>query len=92
MTRNIGNSRTRNEAILMDIRDGSSKTSGWEPRSRNEALLMDIRDKEDGGSGGSTPVATSETAGIVKPDGTTIAVDENGVISLAIENADSTEY
>lgn len=32
-----------------------------------------------------TPIATTETAGKVKPDGTTISVDENGVISSAAE-------
>lgn len=33
-----------------------------------------------GGGGGDVPVATTETAGIVKPDGTTITVDPDGTI------------
>ena len=31
-----------------------------------------------------TPVATASTAGLVKPDGETITIDENGVISAVI--------
>ena len=34
----------------------------------------------EGGGGGSAPVATTETAGIVRPDGTTITVDSDGTI------------
>ena len=33
-----------------------------------------------GGGGGDVPVATTETAGIVKPDGTTVTVDADGTI------------
>lgn len=48
----------------------------------------DLTDKPDIPS--QIPVASSETAGIVKPDGETILVDENGKISAAVKAAIAT--
>ena len=48
----------------------------------------DLSDKPD--IAASVAIATTETAGIVKPDGDTILVDENGVISAAVRVAIAT--
>ena len=81
--------RNRLEVILMDIRDGKSTSLG-KPWNRLEAILMQIRD--NGGAGGTAAVATDSRAGLVRPDGTTLTVDGNGVLSLAVENADEVSY
>jgi len=36
--------------------------------------------------------ATSDDLGVVRPDGTTIVVDENGVISLGLADANGVSY
>lgn len=38
------------------------------------------------------PNATLTTAGIVKPDGETITIDENGILRLAAIDADNISY
>jgi hypothetical protein len=40
----------------------------------------------------SIPNATLSTAGIVRPDGITITVDEDGTLGLVAEDADDTSY
>jgi hypothetical protein len=40
----------------------------------------------------SIPNATLSTAGVVKPDGVTITVDEDGTLGLVAEDADDTSY
>lgn len=80
--------QTRQETLLMDIRDGTETDLG-SPLTRKEALLMGIRDQ--GGTGG-IPVASTTTLGGVKIDGETIIIDENGVISMAVSSGDSVSY
>lgn len=50
------------------------------------------QDKEDIAALVSIPSATVSTLGAVKPDGTTITIDANGVISLAIPDGNEEEF
>lgn len=45
---------------------------------KNNTQIAELVELEGGGT---VPIATTETAGIVKPDGTTITVEEDGTIS-----------
>ena len=76
----------------VDKVDGSSLVSNTEIAKIHEHANQDVLDKlSDDGNGKllydsnpisvDVPVATVDTVGTVKPDGTTITIDENGVIT-----------
>ena len=61
-----------------DLVAGANVTITPDPESGHVTIAA-----TGGGGGGDVPVATTETAGIVKPDGTTVTVDADGTIHSA---------
>lgn len=58
-----------------DLIAGANVTITPDPESGNVTIAA-----TGGGGGGDVPVATTEAAGIVRPDGTTVTVDPDGTI------------
>lgn len=53
--------------------------------------VMELSESAGSSSTADVSIATEDTAGIVKPDGTTITITEDGTIS-ATASSDSTDY
>lgn len=78
---NVSTAVTKSEQALSTAEQ--SKTSVLKQQEEIEKIRGDLDGLIAGGGEASVPIATTEKAGIVKPDGSTISVKQDGGISLA---------
>lgn len=82
-TVNLATNLVDNAMITLNQSKQDTLVSGTNIKTINGQSILGAGDItiSGGGSGGDVPIATTETAGKVKPDGTTITVTEDGTIS-----------
>lgn len=78
---NVSTAVTKSEQALSTAEQ--AKTSVLQQQEEIEKIRGDLDGLIAGGGEASVPIATPEKAGIVKPDGVTISVKQDGGISLA---------
>ena len=78
---NVSTAVTKSEQALSTAEQ--AKTSVLQQQEEIENIRGDLDGLIAGGGEASVPIATTENAGIVKPDGVTISVKQDGGISLA---------
>lgn len=82
-TVNLATNLVDNAMITLNQSKQDTLVSGTNIKTINGQSILGAGDItiSGSGSGGDVPIATTETAGKVKPDGTTITVTEDGTIS-----------
>lgn len=78
---NVSTAVTKSEQALSTAEQ--AKTSVLQQQEEIDRIRGDLDGLIAGGGEASVPIATTEKAGIVKPDGATISVKQDGGISLA---------
>lgn len=78
---NVSTAVTKSEQALSTAEQ--AKTSVQQQQDEIDRIRGDLDGLIAGGGEASVPIATTEKAGIVKPDGATISVKQDGGISLA---------
>lgn len=78
---NVSTAVTKSEQALSTAEQ--AKTSVLQQQGEIDRIRGDLDGLIAGGGEASVPIATTEKAGIVKPDGATISVKQDGGISLA---------
>lgn len=78
---NVSTAVTKSEQALSTAEQ--AKTSVQQQQDEIDKIRGDLDGLIAGGGEASVPIATAEKAGIVKPDGATISVKQDGGISLA---------
>lgn len=78
---NVSTAVTKSEQALSTAEQ--AKTSVQQQQDEIDKIRGDLDGLIAGGGEASVPIATTEKAGIVKPDGATISVKQDGGISLA---------